>query len=287
MVAATALSALPSQCAQAEQLTVNWQMPDYPPVIIASGPAKGQGYADVFLQYLMAHTPDLKHVVEYSSMSRVFGLMKQGLPVCEPSLLKTAEREQYVDFSDPVEFVLPHHVVVRADRLNRLHAYRNAAGAVDIARLMRDTSLISIRQEKRGYPPVVLDAMQEAAGKKNLIQTSDDDEGPFRQLASGWVDYIISYPDEINWFANKLNLAAASRLVYLPIVGLPDYTLGYVGCTKGPWGKKIIQRVNKVLARTGKRPPWIDAEARWLDPEAARHYEDIYRRYQSSQPSAK
>jgi hypothetical protein len=32
-------------------------------------------------------------------MSRVFGLMKQGLPVCEPSLLKTAEREAYVDFS--------------------------------------------------------------------------------------------------------------------------------------------------------------------------------------------
>jgi len=270
---------LSNSSAMAETPTVNWQMPDYPPVIIANGPYQGSGYADVFLHYFIQRTPELKHVVEYSSMSRVFGLMKQGQPVCEPSLLKTAEREQYVDFSGPVEFVLSHHLVVRSDRIARLAAYRDATGAVEIGRLMRDTSLITVRQEKRGYPPVVLNAMTAAAGQKNLIQTSDDDDGPFHQLASGWVDYIITYPDEINWFSKKLKLPQAVSFVYLPIAGLPEYTVGYVGCTKGPWGEKIVQRVNQIVAKAGKRPPWIDAEVRWLDPDAARRYEDAYTRH--------
>jgi len=264
---------------RAETQTVNWQMPDYPPVIIASGPNKGTGYADVFLHYFIERTPEFRHVLEYSSMSRVFGLMKQGEAVCEPSLLKTAEREQYVDFSGPVEFVLPHQIVVRKDKIARLLPYREKSGAVDIARLMQDTTLQTVRQEKRGYPPLVLNAMKAAAGQKNLIQTSDDDDGPFHQLASGWVDYIISYPDEINWFSRKLNLPPSIKFVYLPIAGLPEFTVGYVGCTKSPWGKKIVERVNEVVAKAGKRPPWIDAEANWLDPEAARQYQAIYARF--------
>ncbi len=268
---------LASTSARAEDITVNWQMPDYPPVIIASGPLKGTGYADVFLRYFIERTPEFKHVVEPSSMSRVFGLMKQGQPVCEPSLLKTAEREAYVDFSGPVEFVLPHHIVVRADRVARLAAYRNAAGAVDIGRLLRDPSLVTVRQEKRGYPPVVLDAFTAVQGQPNLIQTSDDDQGPFRQVANGWVDYIITYPDEVNWFARQLG--ASVSLAYLPIAGLPEYTIGYVGCTKGAWGRKIVERVNQVVAKAGKRPPWIDAEARLLDAAAAKRYEEVFARH--------
>lgn len=278
MVGMAMAVALSGGRAHADGLTVNWQMPDYPPVIIGNGPFKGSGYADVFLRYFIERTPEFNHVVENSSMSRVFGLMKQGQPVCEPSLLKTAEREAYVDFSGPVEFVLPHHLVLRADRVARVAAYRNASGAVDIARLMRDATLITVRQEKRGYPPPVLEAMQAIARQKNLLLTSDDDEGPFRQLASGWVDYIISYPDEINWFSRKLQLPAGQQFVYLPIAGLPEFTIGYVGCTKGAWGKKVVQRVNEIVAGAGKRPPWIDAEARWLDPEAARRYEDVFAR---------
>jgi len=279
--------ALSSVGAWADDQIIHWQMPDYPPVLIASGPHKGTGYADVFLQYFIERTPEYRHVIESSSMSRVFGLMKQGELVCEPSLLKTAEREQYVDFSGPVEFVLPHHVVVRSDRMGRLASYRDAAGAVDIARLLRDASLTTVRQEKRGYPPVVLDAMKAVAGHKNLIQTSDDDNGPFHQLASGWVDYIITYPDEVNWYARQLTLPPSVKFVYLPIAGLPEYTVGYVGCTKSAWGKKIVNRVNEVVSSAGKRPPWIDAEAAWLDPEAAKRYDDIYARRSPFQPPTK
>ena len=260
----------------ADDNVVNWQMPDYPPVLIGSGPLKGTGYADVFLQYFIERTPDLKHVVEQSSMSRVFGLMKQGQPVCEPSLIKTAERETYVDFSGPVEFVLPHYIIVRSDRAARLAPYRNADGAIDMGRLVRDLSLTTVRQEKQGYPPVVLKAFDDAAGQKNLFQTSDD-QGPFHQLASGWVDYIINYPDEANWFAKQL--PASLTFNYFPIAGLPEYTIGYVGCTKGEWGRKIVERVNQVVAKAGKRPPWIDATVRQLDPVAAKRFEEVYARY--------
>ncbi|WP_338522774.1 hypothetical protein NUH87_22790 [Pseudomonas batumici] len=273
--------------ARADDTAISWQMPGNPPVSITDGPYKGQGYADVFLQYFIERTPEYHSVIERSSLARVSGLMKQGLQVCQPSLLKTVEREAYMEFSNPVEFVLPYYIVVRSDRVARLAAYRNAEGAMDITRLMHDLSLTTVRQEMRGYPPVVLDAFTAAAGQKNVFQTSADDEAPFSQLASEWVDYIITYPDEVYWFARHLKMPAAAKFVYVPIAGQPEYTLGYVACTKGPWGRKIVERVNEVVAQAGKRPPWIEAEARLLDPEAAKLYEDVYARYSPFRRQAK
>lgn len=263
--------------AQAEEMTIRWQMPDFPPTIISSGPQKGTGYAEVFLRYFIAHTPDIKHVIEPSSMSRVFGLMRQGELVCEPSLIKTPERETYVDFSGPVEFVLTHHVVLPVALLPKLAPYRNGKGEVDMSKLVRDPSLTTVRQEKRGYPAPVLTAFEAAAGQKNVIVTSDDGQAAFRQIATGWVSYVVAYADEANWYARQLETPL--KLAYVPIAGLPEYTIGYVGCTKSPWGKKVIQRVNEVVAKAGKRPPWIDAEAGFLDPEAAKRFEVIYARH--------
>ncbi|KUM02058.1 hypothetical protein KIF53_04700 [Chromobacterium subtsugae] len=265
--------------ARADDNTIRWQMPGNPPVTITDGPDKGQGYADVFLRYFIERAPEYNSVIERASLARVSGLMKQGEHVCQPSLLKTVEREAYMEFSDPVEFVLPYYIVMRSDRTARLKAYRDADGAIDIARLMHDLSLTTVRQEMRGYPPVVLSAFTAAAGQKNILQTSADDVGPFSQLASGWVDYIIAYPDEVYWFARHLKLPTSIKFVYFPIAGHPKYTIGYAACTKGAWGRKIVKRVNEIVAKAGRRPPWIDAEARLLDPEAAKRYEEVYARY--------
>jgi uncharacterized protein (TIGR02285 family) len=276
--------AAPMAPAMAEDNAVIWLLPDYPPVTISHGPRQGTGYADIFLAYLSERTPEYAHRRESSSMSRVFGLMRQGQPVCHPSLLKTPEREAFVDFSGPVEFVLPHHIVVRSDRVARFSPYRDASGAVDVTRLMQDPALVTTYQEKRGYPPVVSAALKAGAGKTHIIETSADDEGPFRQLAAGWVDYIVAYPDEVNWFAERLNLADTARFEYLPIAGSAEYVIGHVGCTKGEWGRRIVERVDQVVAKAGPRPIWVEAEARLLDPVAARRFEEVFARNSPFRP---
>ncbi len=277
----------PGANALADDDTVTWLLPDYPPVTISHGPRQGTGYADIFLRYFIERAPEYTHVRESSGMSRVFGLMQQGQHVCHPSLLKTPEREAFVDFSGPVEFVLPHHIVVRNDRLPRLAAYRNADGAVDVARLLKDESLVMTYQEKRGYPPMVAEALKAGAGQKNIIQTSSDDEGPFRQLAGGWVDYLITYPDEVNWFSELLHLPDSVKFAYLPIAGSPEHVIGYVGCTKGAWGRKVVERVNQIVAKAGARPVWVEAEARLLDPAAAKRFEEVFARHSPFRRPAK
>ncbi len=276
--------AAPGANAVAEDNTVTWLLPDYPPVTISHGPRQGTGYADIFLRYLTERTPEYAHRRESSSMSRVFGLMQQGQPVCHPSLLKTPEREAFVDFSGPVEFVLPHHIVVRSDRVSRLAPYRNADGAVDVGRLMKDSGLVTTYQEKRGYPPVVSAALKASAGQKHIIETSADDEGPFRQLSAGWIDYIVAYPDEVNWFSETLKLTDTAKFEYLPIAGLDEYVIGHVGCTKGPWGRKVVDRVDEIVAKAGTRPEWVEAEARLLDPAAARRFEEVFARNSPFRP---
>lgn len=279
--------AAPGAPAVAEDNAITWLLPDYPPVTIQHGPRQGTGYADIFLRHLTERTPEYAHRRESSSMSRVFGLMQQGQHVCHPSLLKTPEREAFVDFSGPVEFVLPHHIVVRSDRVSRLAPYRNADGTIDVGRLMNDPGLVTTYQEKRGYPAVVSAALKAGAGKKHIIETSADDEGPFRQLAAGWIDYIVAYPDEVNWFTETLKLNDTAKFAYLPIMGLAEYVIGHVGCTKGAWGRKVVDRVDEIVAKAGPRPEWVEAEARLLDPVAARRFEDVFSRNSPFRPRSR
>lgn len=60
------------------------------------------------------------------------------------------------------------------------------------------------------------------------------------------VDYAIGYPHELSWlnYEEKFD----GDFLFLPVKEMPKYIVSQIGCSKNKWGKKVVARLNKVLA---------------------------------------
>jgi|GEM_PF-3007702 len=271
---------------QPERLT--WLLNDFPPAIMIGATLPGRGFTDDFVRHLVAHMPAYDHVFEEASIARAVGLMQQGQPACHPNLLVTPDRLPFIDFSGPMHFALPHHVIVRRDRMDRLRPYIGADGTIDAGELVRDAQLVTTITERRAFPPIVADAIAAIGDQTHVVRANVDFQTPFRQLAAGWIEYVFAYPIEVKWYTDQTNLPIDSALEYLPIRGIPDYVTGHVGCTKGEWGRRMVEQIDEIARAAGARPPWFDAQLKFMDAAGTRRLEEVFARYRpfGSQPPA-
>ncbi|WP_298372202.1 hypothetical protein [Azospirillum sp.] len=258
---------------------ITWVLNDFPPFIQVDGPLPGNGFVDAAVRYIAERMPDYNHRFEVSGIARAVGLMQQGTPVCHPALLPTAERMAYAVASRPVHFTLPHYVIARADRAERLRPFLDRDGRISLDSLLGAADITTSFTEQRAFAPAIQTALAAHKGAPNILFAGVHFNAPFLQMAAGWVDYIIAYPVEPRWYNAKGQALNEQPLVYYPIAGVEDYTLGHVMCTKGPWGEAVVQRVNAIVVDAGARPPWIDTEIALSDEASGRRLDELFTRY--------
>src|SRR2546423_7463339 len=88
--------------------TIQWYMPNFPPVVIRSGPEHNQGWADRREQLLAQRMPALRHEEVESSGTRFMEDVKVKPNVFNPPLLRTPERENDIEFFLPPSRLLSH-----------------------------------------------------------------------------------------------------------------------------------------------------------------------------------
>ncbi len=257
---------------------ITWLLNDFPPFIQVDGPLPGKGFVDAAVRHFIERTPEFTHRFEVSGIARALSLMQLGTPACHPALLPTAERLAYAVASRPVHFVLPHHVVARADRADRLRPYLDAQGKINIDSLLNDTGLRTSITEQRAFAAPIQAALALRKGAPNILMTGVHFNAPFLQLAAGWIDYIIAYPVEPRWYINS-EATPGAALEYFPIAGVEEYVVGHVLCTKGPVGEALIQRIDRLVMDAAPRPPWIDAEIALSDSASAQKLEELLLRH--------
>ncbi|WP_375750431.1 hypothetical protein [Vibrio sp. HN007] len=264
---------------------VNWALYSFPPYLTPANPPSkhdpiGNGPAAVFLKYTKEHMPEFQHEYELATLSRVIGLMKNGVLACNPLLLKIPEREPFVEYSRPIMVLLPHHIIVTEANFHKLKPYLDSEGKVELSKLVTNTDLSTSITKRRAYPTVVSDALDSVHGNQPSILYSADLYTPIKQLIAKRIDYVVAYPFEMYWYISEVEKKKDLTLKYIPISGMPEYVLSYVGCTKGEQGKKIIQETNKVIADAGSRPPWVEYQLSYLDEAARSKLEHLLDQYQ-------
>lgn len=273
-LATVASTASADDTTQTDKPIITWMLNDFPPFIQVDGTLPGKGFVDAAVRHIIERTPEFTHRFEVSGISRALNLMQMGTPVCHPALLPTTERLVYAIASRPVHFTLPHHVIARRDRADRLRPFLNAQGQINIDSLLSDTNLRTSITEQRAFVPVIQTALNARKGAPNILTTGVHFNAPFLQLAAGWVDYIIAYPVEPRWYVSN-ETSPGAALVYFPIAGVEEYVLGYMLCTKGPTGEALIGRINSLVAAAAPRPPWFDVEIALSDPSSAKRLEEL------------
>lgn len=236
--------------------TMDWFIRDWPPVNILQGPQQGQGAYDVMLHRLIAALPQYEHQLHISTLTMRQQMMQQQKSHCLFGLLKTPQRQTFLQFSEPVAVIPNLQLVARAD--HPLWRQLQGQSAVDLSWLFGQ-SWHGMVEQQRTYPPQIAEHLPE------LLQVSATDTQLVQMLKANRADYVLEYPDRMFYLAQHYPELA---LKTLPLSGLPAVSEVYVACSISDRAKAQIKAVNQALAVLRHDPQYRAALLDWLSPSS-------------------
>lgn len=94
-------------------------------------------------------------------------------------------------------------------------------------------------------------------------------------LMAGRVDYIIGTPVETVFLAKEYGIS--EEITFVPVEEGEDYFMGYVACSKIPWGREAIKEIDKVLLQERNTAKYRSFFERWMPKEMIRSYRKAYK----------
>lgn len=240
----------------------------YPPTFIAHGDRAGEGYGDKSLAWIIARLPGYRHQMVVSSFNRGLQAIKDRPNACMYGVLRSAEREAFMQFSKPVSVTLSNRVIVMRENAGLMRPFLDDAGQIWLSPLMAEETLTFGVITDRFYSTAINAAAKQHAGHPNRIEITDSRYGAL--LLRGRIDYTFGYPYEAAYqFAD---LGAPGAFVSFPIAGEKAYMTGHVGCARSATGASLVKALDAVVDAAGPRPPFLTYMEEWLDAAALTDY---------------
>ena len=241
--------------ATADQVT--WMAGDTPPLYIARGDGAGKGFSDRQIDFLTKHLHGFTHTILRSNAKRTLFELEHRDGVCSVTLLRDAEREKTMAFS-------ARPIVIPAFRLVALSAKRDAItpfltpeGEVDLTALASSDSLSGAYVQSRLYPQPIMQFISEV-GAKTRLEDLPDTSPMFNLLRMGRVDFVFLNGLEARYYAGK------AKILTLPIKGVPRTMAMYPGCSDGIIGRRVIARIDQLLADDGNWSAFLAPLRDWM-----------------------
>ncbi|MHA3734994.1 TIGR02285 family protein [Pseudomonas sp. Eth.TT006] len=244
--------------------TLIWLMRDLPPLTIFEGPKKGQGVIDQLLPLLIAGMPQYEHTLMRVNRARGMQMMHETSFTCDPSLIWSKERAQWIAFSIPAFRAVSNGLVVRQKDRAVLEPYL-VDGEVDLAALLADARQKVGIVAERSYGEF-LDGLLKQAPDGALTPHYGNDalSNLLSMQRLGRLQVVLGYWPEIRYQAHQAQIAE-DELLFYPIRGTGKYLSGYVGCSDTAEGRQAISEINQLL-RTLAHDRLNELYADWLDP---------------------
>jgi uncharacterized protein (TIGR02285 family) len=264
------LAALATPVWAQPKATLIWLLRDLPPTMIFEGPKKGQGIVDQILPLLIAGMPQYEHTLLRVNRARAMQMLREESFTCDPSLVWTKEREQWIAFSIPAFRAVSNGLVVRREDRAQLDPFL-IDGEVDLAALLASGQKKIGVVAERSYGQV-LDTLLKLAPPDALAPHYGNDAlaSLLQMQRLGRLQMVLGYWPEIRYQANREHIAD-DQLEFYPVKGTGKYLSGHIGCSGTVQGRKAIQEINELL-RTLPHERLDQLYAEWLDPERRNDY---------------
>lgn len=258
---------------------ITWYKPEFPPLSIVNGPFAGKGYSDKIEAFLIKAMPEYRHEIQVAPFKRTVRDMQQGLNACSVTLLRTAEREQFIAFSEPARLLLPNGLIVRRTEADRFDAYKDDQGRVSVKTVIEAGKQRIGYANGRSYTKPIDTLLAANKGNPVLIERlgSEGPKGLLEMLLKGRIDAFFGQPVEAGYHGHELGVA--DDITVLPISEIKDFTVGYIGCSATPWGRKVIARVNALLTDAVKRADFRSFYEEFLDDAGRTRYRRLYAQF--------
>lgn len=250
--------------------TLIWLLRDLPPLTIYEGPEKGQGVVDQLMPMLIAGMPQYDHTLMRVNRARGMQMLREESFTCDPSLIWSKEREQWIAFSIPVFRAVSNGLAVRQEDRAELEPFL-VDGEVDLAALLANGSQKLGAVAERSYGQFLDAQLKQAPANSLTFHYGNDALGSLLQMQRlGRLLGVLGYWPEIRYLAQQEKIAD-NELVFFPVKGTGKYISTYIGCSNTPQGKQAISEINQLL-RTLPHERLAHAYADWLDPERRSDY---------------
>ena len=256
------------RAAQAKE-TLIWLLRDLPPLTILEAPEKGQGAIDRLMPLLIASMPQYQHNIMRVNRARGMQMLHEPSFTCDPSLLWSKERTQWIEFSIPALRILSNGLAVRHQDRATLEPFI-VGGKVDLTALLASSQKLGVVAE-RSYGQRIDAQLQHAPVDTLAAHYGNDALGSLLQMQRlGRLTALLGYWPEIRYQAQRQGISPA-ELEFYPIKDTEKYQSIHVGCSNTAEGRQAIASINKAL-RDLRQNTLIDFYTAWLDPEMRRDY---------------
>jgi uncharacterized protein (TIGR02285 family) len=243
---------------------IHWLMSDLAPFRILSGPAQGQGSADLMEKMLMAQLPQYQHQSRFVSFERREVLRRDTSTLyCSFGIVKTPSRQQQMLMSAPAGVLMPVALATIAD--SGLDQELQAQPVVDLAQLVRRQQYFGLLESGRIYPGLIEQAR--AIPGSLLGDHSALNLNPVDLLLAGRVDYLLEYPHRVNYLLNSSKNPTAKLSFYL-LAGDDKFQTTHVGCSKHPLAAQVIKDINQRLTTLWVNPEYQQKMLSWHDEKS-------------------
>ena len=241
--------------------TILWLKTDWPPVFMA----KGGGFGDAATDWLTERLPDYSHSTRSLPLTRLLRTLEHtDTIVCASGLARTPAREAQFLVSLDLMHMPGLALVTRASDVEAFRPLRDAAGVIEMRRLLLQGDLDGAIHESRSYGSAIDDVLRNAPANAPVVRLSKT-SSMLSMLSAKRVDWLLLYPFEATWQAKQDDMETA--IVSLPIVEVPATIRGGITCNRAPGSMAAVDRMN-ALIRSHPDQPWLGAMTHWLDPEA-------------------
>ncbi len=259
-----------------DKAIITWYKPEFPPLSIVNGPNAGKGYSDHIEHFLISELTDYDHKILVAPFKRTLRDMKKGMNICSVTLLKNPEREQFVEFTKPARLLLPNSLIIRKSDRERIKPFINAEGKVEVERLIQSHDYRIGYSNGRSYTKPIDALLVKYKDEPILIERlgKEGPKGLLSMLHKRHIDAMFAQPVEAQFHGRAIGLA--DDIAILPIAEITDYTVGYIGCAKTPWGKNVINQINALLDTAVQKPEFRSYYEDFLDEDSKLRYRKIY-----------
>lgn len=245
---------------------VIWARTDFAPYFILKGSYKNQGISDQIIQYFSKNIANVEHHPVDMSLKRMLKNAQSGVAICHVALLKTPERETFIDYSQPVMKSYPNGIITTAHGLDRLGLSPDTIRPVELEKLIHKNITISVH-DGRSYSPFIDQIIkQERKKKRSIFRVKTglkEHDHLVRMMAKNRLDGLIARPEEVQFI--NIDQKLDQTLYFVEIIDGSSTDNSHVGCSKGEWNKALLKEINSLIKDDAEFIDIIDeAHKEWL-----------------------
>ena len=205
------------------------------------------------------------HERQMTTLARALEDMKQHKNVCHPSLYITPERREFVYFAHPNMISPANRLVTTESNQNRF----SITEPVNLNEVLLNTNMTFALVQGRHYGTAInslIDNPRMGSQDRAITISTERLDTLFSLVANQRVNATFSYPFELGFFKKQLPIKE-DRMISLQVAGIDPYVVGSIGCAKTPWGKAVIENINRVVLKIRDKPEYLKALTTWWEDE--------------------